>query len=63
MSDKLKFYTTNQVADIFQVKNYTVVDWIKQGKMRAAKVGGQWRIPQSEVTRLADEFMEAGKNG
>lgn len=60
MSDDLKFYTTAQVAEIFQVKSYTVGDWIKQGKIKAAKVGGQWRIRQDEVTRLADEFMEAG---
>ena len=60
VTDDIKFYTTNQVAEIFQVKNFTVRNWIEQGQVRAAKVNGQWRIPQTEVTRLADEFMEAG---
>lgn len=62
MSDSplMKFYTTTEVAAIFSVKPYTVRAWIKEGKVKAAKVNGDWRIREDEITRLADEFMEAG---
>lgn len=56
----LKFYKTSEVAEIFSVRIYTVREWIAQGKVKAARVNGQWRIRHDEIVRLSDEFMEAG---
>lgn len=43
------FLTIGQVANIFQVKDYTVREWCKSGEIRATKIGGQWRIRQSDM--------------
>jgi excisionase family DNA binding protein len=45
----------SSVAEIFGVQPRTVREWIKSGKIKATSTpGGQYRIPQSEVQRLAD---------
>ena len=48
--------TTAEAAARLRVSVYTVIRWIKQGKLRGVLVGGSrragWRIPASEVERL-----------
>lgn len=50
-----KFFTPEQVADILQVHPYTVLKFIRQGKLKAVKLGRVYRIKQSEV----ENFLEA----
>ena len=44
--------TVNQVADLLQVDAGTVREYIKQGKIKAIKLGRVWRIKTSEVSYL-----------
>jgi excisionase family DNA binding protein len=49
-------YTTKQVAKMFGVTEATVrTDWIKNGRIKAHKIAGRWRVQKSEVVRLANE--------
>lgn len=42
--------TVNQVAARLQVKNYTVREWLKDGRLRGAKPGGkEWRIRERDL--------------
>jgi excisionase family DNA binding protein len=50
-----KLYTVTEVAEVFQVSEYTVREWCKNGTLDAVKPGKSWRVPESEVTRLAHE--------
>lgn len=43
-----------KVADIFDVKPYTVRKWIEEGRLNAVKVGTRWRIQHSEMVRFAN---------
>ncbi len=55
MSDD-KLLKVATVARFFDVKNYTVREWIKSGKMSAVRLdGGHYRILESEVKRYANE--------
>lgn len=47
--------TTQEVAKIFSVKNYTVREWCKTGKIAAVRLDNGWRIPQSAVNDYANE--------
>ena len=47
------FFSTEEVAAIFGVKPKTVRKWIYSGKVRATKLGSQWRIPRSELIEFA----------
>ncbi len=44
-----RFYTPKQVAEILQVHQYTVLKWIREGKLRALKFGRVYRTRESEL--------------
>jgi putative resolvase len=50
MSERL--YRTSEVAEILNVSVSAVKKWIKQGNIRAVRVGKLWMIPESEVKRF-----------
>jgi|GEM_PF-642886 len=50
-----KILTPDQVAQILQVHPFTVLKFIKQGKLRASKLGRVYRIRESDVMRFLDE--------
>jgi excisionase family DNA binding protein len=50
--------TVEQVAQILQVHPFTVLKFIKQGKLKAAKLGRVYRIRRSEVDRFLDAQMD-----
>jgi excisionase family DNA binding protein len=49
--------TVEQVAQILQVHPFTVLKFIKQGKLKAAKLGRVYRIRRTEVDRFLDAQM------
>jgi excisionase family DNA binding protein len=52
--EKIRLYTTIEVADMLGVTKYIVRDWIKNGHMEAIKAGRVYRIAQYMI----DDFME-----
>lgn len=50
-----QFYSVKAVAEVFGVTPYTVREWCKNGTLEAVQPGKEWRIPESEVIRLAHE--------
>ncbi|MFC1655883.1 helix-turn-helix domain-containing protein [Patescibacteria group bacterium] len=56
MADKL--LTSEQVSQILQVHPFTVLKYIKEGKLRGLKLGRVWRIRESDVEKFLEErFM------
>lgn len=55
-----KFYSTNKVAELFEVTSETVRNWIEEGKLKAVKVNGLWRVPRDEVLRFANDRYKGG---
>ena len=48
--------TVADVADRLRIDPETVRVWLRTGKLRGSRIGGKragWRIPKSEVERLA----------
>ncbi|OYT56994.1 MAG: IS607 family transposase [Desulfurococcales archaeon ex4484_217_2] len=50
MSEKL--YRTREVAELLNISVSGVKKWIKEGKLRAIRVGRFWMVPESEVRRI-----------
>ena len=50
-----KFYTTNEVADIFKVTAETVRRWIDDGDLKAAAFNGRWRIREQDLVAFSDK--------
>ncbi len=56
-----KLLTTEQVAGILQVHPFTVLKYIKTGKIKAIKLGRVWRIRESDVEGFLEERSMASK--
>lgn len=52
-----QFLTVEQVSKILQLHPYTVLKYIKDGRLRGVKLGRRYRLKKSDV----DEFLE--RNG
>jgi len=44
-----EYYSTTEVAKIFRVSRKTIFIWIKNGKMKATKVGRNYVVPHSSI--------------
>lgn len=50
-----RFLTTEQVANILQVHPLTILKFIKQGKLKSAKIGRVYRINENDVKEFLEE--------
>ncbi|MBQ3045168.1 MAG: helix-turn-helix domain-containing protein [Clostridia bacterium] len=44
-----KLFTCEELADRYSVKIITIYDWIKAGKLKAMKIGRQYRIRKEDI--------------
>jgi len=51
-------YTTNETQELLKVSNSTIKRMLKNGLIRANKVGGQYRILGKEILRLVSPEVE-----
>lgn len=56
-----KFLTTDQVAEILQVHPYTILKFVKEGKLKGVKLGRVYRILESDVKRFIEERLTGKK--
>ena len=49
--DENRVYTINEISDPLRVSPVTLTRAIHRGRLRALRVGGQWRIPGREILR------------
>jgi excisionase family DNA binding protein len=50
-----KILTPTQVAQILQIHQFTVLKYIKQGKIKASKMGRVYRIRESDLEKFLDQ--------
>ena len=58
MSNEIRVYTTEEVAEILQVTKRTVYNYIKAGTLKAVKIGKYWRISAENL----EEFISTGSS-
>lgn len=49
--DEERVYTIGEIAGHLRVSPVTLIRAIHKGRLKALRVGGQWRVPGSEVLR------------
>ncbi len=54
-----KFYTTDQVAKMLQVHPFTILKFIKQGKLNGIKLGRVYRIKEADIKMFINERSTA----
>ncbi len=50
--DKAEFISPTQFAQRLNVDRSTALRWIKEKRIRAAKIGERWVIPLAEIARI-----------
>lgn len=53
--EKMKFYTTEQVAELLAVNPKTIRLLIKEQKLEAVKIRGEYRIEEAEIRRFIED--------
>ena len=48
-------YTTDEVAQLMKTTRRTVQRWIREGKLKAVEVGGQYRVKQEVLVNFQRE--------
>lgn len=60
--DRAKLLTLREVAEELSVSAYTLREWIRQGRMRALKIGRDWRVEQKEMERFLDRAFRPAEH-
>ncbi len=56
-----KFFTTEQVATMLQVHPFTILRFIKKGKLKGVKLGRMYRIKESDISAFIDQQSTKSK--
>lgn len=46
------YYTPQEVAQKLKLNVRTLYKWIREGKLKAVKIGDVWRISENDLNRL-----------
>lgn len=58
MAKDIDVYTLEELTTLLQVTRRSLYNWIKDGRLKAFRVGRQWRVTKQSL----NDFMEASKN-
>ncbi len=50
-----RLFNVHEAAEVFRNSHYTVRAWIREGRLKAVKLGRLVRIEQSEIQRMVAE--------
>lgn len=56
MAKDIEVYTLKEIEDLLQVTRRTLYNWIKGGKLRAFRIGKEWRVTKEAL----EEFTQTG---
>ena len=54
--EELKIYTLKEVEKLLGVTQRTLYNYIKQGQLKAVKIGKYWRVPH----KVLEDFINTG---
>ena len=57
-----RMYTVQELADLFQVKPRTIMDWLRSGRLRGFKLSdapkSEWRVSEAHLQEFIKYRME-----
>lgn len=53
--------TVEEAAQVLKLRVETVRRWLREGTLKGRKIGRIWRIPESELRQLGNEYSESGE--
>ena len=55
---KLEVYTVEECAEILKVTKRTIYKYVKDGSLRASKVGRDWRITDAAIQAFLENLEQ-----
>lgn len=52
----IKVYTLEEIAELLHITRRTLYSYVKEGKLKAVKVGKYWRVTEKNL----EEFLSTG---
>ncbi|MBF7083239.1 helix-turn-helix domain-containing protein [Desulfallas sp. Bu1-1] len=56
------YYIPQEVVGKLKLNVRTLYKWIREGKLKAVKVGDVWRIPESALREFIEGGVEKGED-
>jgi len=53
-----EYYSPQEIAEKFNLKPRTVANWIRQGKLKAIKLGDLWRVHRADLEAFIKDSQE-----
>jgi len=53
-----EYYSPQEIAEKFNLKPRTVTNWIRQGKLKAIKLGDLWRVHRADLEAFIKDSQE-----
>ncbi len=60
MAKDIEIYTLKEIQELLQVTGRTLYSWIKDGKLKAFKVGREWRVTKEALEAFTQTGTEQG---
>lgn len=57
MAETMKVYTLEELVEVLKVTKRTLYNYIKEGRLKAVKMGKYWRVTQKQL----DSFLNEGE--
>ena len=57
-----EFFTVPEIAERWKLKDGSVYDYIKSGRLRAIKFGKAWRVELNDLERFEDQMRRDSEN-
>ena len=58
-----QLYTSDEAAKILKLNNETIRRFIREEKIKAVKIGREYRIKQSDLELYTGGYLQADKSG
>jgi len=57
----IQLFTLADVSEKLKVSQRTLINYINGGHIKATKIGGMWRITETELRRVVSEGVDGAK--
>lgn len=58
MANEIKVYTLEEIAELLHITRRTLYTYVKEGKLKAVKVGKYWRVTEKNLEAFLSKGTE-----
>ena len=57
--EPIRVYTLDEVAEVMKITRRTLYTYVKEGKLKAVKIGREWRVSETALQDFLNKGTEA----